>query len=115
MAGNVVTITSDTATLLVQAIQANPASPDMQFSSGSFKGTVDERRVALVIMAIPTGAKLFSVRFEFTDPALATVDIKGVPVYLTKEDRIVPFTEGLREKEDQKKYKELTERNIGGH
>lgn len=106
MAGNVVTISSDTATLLVQAIQADPATPDMQFSSGSFKGTVDERRVAFVIMAIPTGSKLFSIRFEFTDPSLATVDIKGIPVYLTREDRIVPFSDNVRERESEEEKRQ---------
>lgn len=94
-----VTISSDSSTLRLNATPVNPADAAMQFSSGSFKGAVDERRVAFCILAIPVGGKLFSMRFEFTDPSLANVDLKGIPVYITAEERITPFSDNVREKE----------------
>jgi hypothetical protein len=97
MAGTLVTISGDTATLTVKAVQIDPANPNMEFSSGSFKASVDERRVALLQMAIPTGSKRFSIRFEFTDPSLASMDTRGVPVYITQEERITPYREQLPE------------------
>lgn len=93
MADNTVVILADTATLSLRAQPANPASDPLEFSSGSFKGCVDERRVASMVLAIPASSKLFSLRFEFTDPSLATMDIKGVPMYLTDEDRLTPAPE----------------------
>jgi hypothetical protein len=94
-----VTISSDTSTLEIQAAPVVSTDPAMEFSSGSFKGTVDERRVAFVDMVIPTGTKLFSLRFEFTDHLLATTDIWGTPVYLNDEDRIQPYQEAGASKE----------------
>lgn len=88
-----VTITSDTSALELMAEPVVSTDPAMEFSSGSFKGAVDERRVAFVNMAIPTGSKLFSLRFEFTDPILAAVDMWGTPTYLTDEGRIAPYQE----------------------
>lgn len=84
--------------MTVKAAPVNRGDPDMEFSSGSFKGTVDERRVAVVVMAIPTGSKIFTMRWEFTDPSLAAVDIRGLPVYITAEERITPFSDNVREK-----------------
>lgn len=106
MPGTEVTISSDSSTLTVKAIQVIPTDPNMEFSSGSFKGTVDERRVAFLIMAIPTGGKLFSLRWEFTDPSLATVDIRGLPIYITPEERITPFSDNVREQAEK--------HNVGG-
>lgn len=98
-----VTITSDTCTLEIQAAPLVPGNPAMEFASGSFKGSVDERRVAFVNMAIPTGSKRFSLRFEFTDPSMATVDLWGSPLFLTAEDRIRPYTESPRTNPDVSK------------
>ena len=92
--------------MTVKASPINPADPAMEFSSGSFKGTVDERRVAFIVMAIPTGSKLFSMRWEFTDPSLAAVDIRGLPIYITAEERITPFSDNVREKPES--------HNVGG-
>ena len=101
MAGNTVTISSDSSTLTIKASQIVGTDPDMQFEFGSFKGAVDERRVAFIGMVIPTSGKRFTMRFEFTDPALATVDIRGLPVYLTAEERVTPFSDNVRERQDK--------------
>lgn len=88
-----VTITSDSSTLELRANPVVVTDPALEFFSGSFKGSVDERRVALVNMVVPTGTKRFSLRFEFTDPVFATADIWGTPTYITDEDRIKPYQE----------------------
>jgi hypothetical protein len=53
----------------------------------------------------PTDDSVLRLRFEFTDPLLATVDTTGKPVYLTAEDRITPYREAkgkapVQERED---------------
>lgn len=88
---NNVTITTDTGVLRLRGRPLLAADPTMEFLSGSFKGSPDERRVAFVVAAIPDGSKVFSLRFEFTDPALAGSDIYGTPMYSTDEDRVKPY------------------------
>lgn len=90
---NQVSINSDTSTLTLITTPLLDTDPAMEFITGSFKGTVDERRVAVLNMVIPTGTKLFTLRFEFTDPLMASVDIWGTPTYLNDEDRIHPYQE----------------------
>lgn len=102
MASNNVAILGDTGTLNIQIIPLGGANP-MEFRSGSFRASVAERRVAGVFLFIPMGGKSLELRFEFTDPAFATEDIKGIPVYVTAEDRITPYTEPrLAEKDPTK-------------
>lgn len=98
--GATVTISTDTCNLTIKSVQINPADPNLEFESGSFKGSVDERRVAVVQMVIPTGTKRFTMRWEFTDPSLAATDIRGLPIYITAEERITPFSDNVREKPD---------------
>jgi hypothetical protein len=70
------------------------------FLSGSFNPSPDERRVITLFLNFdignigdPSDDSNLRLRFEFTDPLLATVDTLGHPVYLTAEDRITPFRE----------------------
>lgn len=76
--GNSVVIQGPTGTLSIQAISIAGA-PTLEFRSGSFHGSADERRVASVFMVIPSLAKEFELRFEFTDRDFAENNLKGQP------------------------------------
>lgn len=74
--GNQVVVIGDSGTLSIQGIPVGGV-PDLEFRSGSFRASAQERRVCGVFMFIPTGGKEFELRFEFTDPVFAQEDIKG--------------------------------------
>lgn len=91
--GTVVEIVGDTGHLRIHA-PLDDVLNFYQFLSGSFNPSPDERRVITVFFTftrIP--GSVLRIRFEFTDPLLATTDTLGNPVYLTSEDRIVPYRE----------------------
>jgi hypothetical protein len=89
---NVVAIVGDTCTLHLVLEPLDPADPALEFSQGSFHGTVDERRACTVRLAIPDVSAEFTLRLEFTSPQFATVDIKGKPLYQHNPD-ITPYEE----------------------
>ena len=81
-----------TGTLAIQAISVTGA-PTLEFRSGSFKGSADERRVIGVFMVIPSLSKEFELRFEFTDKDFAVNDLKGRSRRAEPTDTVEPYTE----------------------
>ena len=66
-------------------IAASPlgASPELEFLSGSFRSSPEERRVCTVFLGIAGTAKVFQLRLEFTDAAFIEHSVTGKPVYRT--------------------------------
>ncbi len=89
MAVNTVSIIGDQSYLHVYATNLTGAFP-LEFLSGSFRGTVEERRVASIFLVI-NDTEFFEVRLEFSDQAFTTTDIKGKSLKSTSSD-----TEGIR-------------------
>lgn len=89
---NSVVIQGPTGTLSIQAISVG-AAPTLEFRSGSFRGSADERRVVGVFMFIPTGGKEFELRFEFTDKDFAENDLKGKARRAAPSEEVPPYTE----------------------
>lgn len=98
MADLVVEIIGDTGHLRWHALDSRAFSL-VEFLVGSFRPSPDERRVVTTAFnfRLPTSTGDANInlhlRLEFTDPLLATIDTIGRPVYLTAEDRIVPYRE----------------------
>ena len=90
---NEVTILGESGTLSIVARPWTIGAPEMEFSQGSFRGSVDERRVIGVFLAVPSLAQEFELRFEFTDPGYATVDLNGNPLQIEKLAGVLPYTE----------------------
>lgn len=90
--GNQVVVMGPSGTLAIQAISVG-GSPTMEFRSGSFRGSADERRVIGVFMFIPAGGKEFELRFEFTDKDFAENDLNGKPRRSDPSKEVDPYTE----------------------
>lgn len=73
-----VSLAGDRSWLTIRA--QNITGPDsVDFLSGSFRSTPEERRVASVFLEVTTApAKSFELRFEFSDVAFTETNIKGV-------------------------------------
>lgn len=89
---NEVVVVGESGTLAIQAIATN-AGPEMEFRSGSFKGTIDERRVVTVFLAIPAISKDLTLRFEFTDPSFAATDLVGESTQWSGLQTVEPYRE----------------------
>lgn len=96
----IVEIVGDTGHLRLFAPPAGVGVGVWAFLTGSFNPSPDERRVVTIFLTNdvgnigdPTDDNTLRLRFEFTDPLLATVDTLGNAVYLTAEDRIAPYRE----------------------
>ena len=89
---NEVVVCGESGNLSVKAT-ALDGSPEMEFRSGSFKGTVDERRVCVVFMTIPSLSKNLTLRFEFTDPGFSDVDLLGAPTRVSELQTVDPYRE----------------------
>ena len=74
---NSVAILGESGTLNLTVLDLG--APALEFRSAAFRGAVDERRVIVVFLTIPSLAQEFTLRFEFTDPGFATLDLFGVP------------------------------------
>lgn len=94
---NEVTIVSDTCTLSIRT-EALEGAAEMEFRSGSFKGSVPERRVASIFLAIPVGSKDLEMRMEFTDPIFSAEDLFGRPSQTSPIPTIFPYTEPKQER-----------------
>jgi hypothetical protein len=93
MAGFLFEIVGDTGHLRLHS-PPNIISDGWYLLSGSFNPSPDERRVITMFLANDAFPDhILRLRFEFTDPTLATMDTTGQPVYLTSEDRITPYRE----------------------
>ena len=90
--GNQVVVLGDSGTLSVQGLPVG-AAPDLEFRSGSFRASVQERRVCGVFMFIPTGGKEFELRFEFTDPVFAQEDLLGRSTKFDPDAEVDPYKE----------------------
>lgn len=74
MATNIVQIAGDESNLMVKAINLTGAD-EVFFESGSFKGSVEEVRLVNVILSV--GAKVFNLRFKWTDATFNRTTITG--------------------------------------
>jgi hypothetical protein len=70
----------------------------MEFFQGSFRGSVDERRVAGIFMTVPSTGAILELRFEFTDPNFALYDLHGNPTNLEELKGVQPYTEPRQER-----------------
>lgn len=83
---NTVHIQGDSSNLLIRATNLNDPDP-LEFLSGSFRSSAEERRVATVFFVTAGGTKTFQLRFEFTSPSFIEHDITGKPVYTNAPDQ----------------------------
>ena len=77
---NTVQIAGDTGALTLEATNLTGPSP-LEFLSGSFRGCVEEKRVASVFLVTGGGTKTFELRFDWTDPALIEHSVAGAAVF----------------------------------
>jgi hypothetical protein len=73
-----VEIVGDSCNLAIAA--TNLTGDEIEFLSGSFVGSPDERRVANVFFIIG-GTKTFVLRFEFFDPTFIETTLTGKPIF----------------------------------
>ncbi len=80
MAVSTVSITGDNSNLTLRAVNLTGASP-LEYLSGAFRGSPEERRICHVFLITAGGAKTFEVAFTFMAPIFVEHTVKGVPVY----------------------------------
>lgn len=78
MASNAVEIVGDSGTLRIVATPL--AANTIEFLSGTFRSTPEERRVVTVFFIVDA-TKTFELRFEFTDSQFIETNIFGRRIY----------------------------------
>ena len=81
-------MTGDVSTLAVQTDSTETprlTTSAMNLISGSFRGSPDERRVALLFLETVTGNKQISLRVEFSNPRFAMTTLQGKPLITQQE------------------------------
>jgi hypothetical protein len=84
MATNTIDVAGDSSQLLIQATNLSGLDP-LEFLSGSFRSSPEERRVCTVFFIAAGGTEPFQLRFEFTSPLFIEHSVTGKPVYRTQD------------------------------
>ena len=87
MADTNIVVVGDSSHLVVSTNRITAVDP-LEFLSGSFHGSPEERRVATIFLVTAGGTKTLSLRLEFTDPAFIEHSITGKPVFTNSDDQI---------------------------